>query len=523
MDLFPLLYALVFDTSLSWLRMLVALAISVLLGMFIGIYAAVSPKMERIIIPVLDVLQTLPILAFFPFAIYIIVAGIPGYVGINFAVIALIVTSMLWNIAFGAYEAVKSMPAEYAEMSMVFRMGRVERLRKILVPGSMPKVVDQAMLSWAIGLFYLVTSEVFSTGSAQYAVRHGIGVELINLAYHGTASEYALAIAVFIAFVIATRFLLFGFLEWWVMRRGGRHRQKQRTWHSHFYNTAHLRFPKAITKEVGTEFNRIMRAVSPGAASAAVAAPAIRNRNAHRLVIFFFAAACVAAVLIAFPTVANDERIVIVSLAYTLGRVWLAFAAVLLVSVPLGAYVVFISKTASRYITAFQILASVPATVLLPVIVMALKGQSYSGELVAFSIFFLSGIWYMLFSIVSTRSAISDEIGEVRKVFNVKGWNAFSKIYVLAILPGAITGGITAIAAEWNASIVAERFTSTAVGSGAVLTTVGTGLGKLLDVALANGQTWLMLLGLINLTIVIIVIDRLLWRRLYNRIESVYR
>ena len=523
MDLFVLLYALVFDTSLSWLRMLAALAISILLGLFIGIYAAVSPKMERIIIPVLDVLQTLPILAFFPFAIYIIVAGIPGYVGINVAVIALIVTSMLWNIAFGAYEAVKSMPAEYAEMSRVFRMGRIERLKKILVPGSMPKVVDQAMLSWAIGLFYLVTSEVFSTGSAQYAVRHGIGVELINLAYHGTAPEYALAIAVFIAFVIATRFLLFGFLEWWVMRRGGRHRQKQRTWRSHFYGAARLKVTKSITKGVGAEVNRIVRAISPGSATAAAAVPEIKNRRAYKLAALVFAAAFVAAVLVLFPAVANDERIVIVSLAYTLGRVWLAFAAVLLVSVPLGVYVVFISKTASRYITAFQILASIPATVLLPVIVMALRGQSYSGELVAFLIFFLSGVWYMLFSIVSTRSSIGSEVSEVRRVFNVKGWNAFSKIYVLAILPGAITGGITAIAAEWNASIVAERFTSTAVGNGTVLTTVGTGLGKLLDVALANGQTWLMLLGLINLTVVIIVIDRLLWRRLYNRIESVYR
>jgi NitT/TauT family transport system permease protein len=154
---------------------------------------------------------------------------------------------------------------------------------------------------------------------------------------------------------------------------------------------------------------------------------------------------------------------------------------------------------------------------------MALRSQSQSGELVAFSIFFLSGIWYMLFGIVSTRSSISQEVGEVRRLFNVRGWNAFSKVYVLAVLPGAVTGGITAIAAEWNASIVAERFTSTAVGSGAILTTVGTGLGKLLDVALANGQIWIMLLGLINLTIVIIVIDRLLWRRLYNRIESVYR
>src|ERR1700733_3516839 len=99
---------LLFDTSVSWLRMLVALSLSIVIGLFVGILASRSETAEQIIIPILDIFQTLPILAFFPVVIYVVVATLPGYIGINAAVIFLIVTSMIWNIAFGVYEAIKA-------------------------------------------------------------------------------------------------------------------------------------------------------------------------------------------------------------------------------------------------------------------------------------------------------------------------------------------------------------------------------------------------------------------------------
>jgi NitT/TauT family transport system permease protein len=111
----------------------------------------------------------------------------------------------------------------------------------------------------------------------------------------------------------------------------------------------------------------------------------------------------------------------------------------------------------------------------------------------------------------------------VREAFGVRGGRAWRFVYLGAIMPGLITGTITAIAAEWNASIVAEYFTTSGVGAGTAVVSVGNGLGKLLDLALSSGNLQLMALGLINLTIIIIVLNRVVWKRAYNRVMSVYR
>jgi NitT/TauT family transport system permease protein len=223
------------------------------------------------------------------------------------------------------------------------------------------------------------------------------------------------------------------------------------------------------------------------------------------------------------PTYAGYEYTVLISLMATLARVWLAFAVILAVSLPVGIYLIFMSKRSGFYLTLFQIIASIPATILLPLIAISLKNAPLHNELVAFIVFFLSGIWYMVFSIVSNKNTISSTVNEVRNIFGVKGKTAWKDIYIKAILPGLITGGITAVAAEWNASIVAERFTTTAVGNGNVITSVGIGMGKLLDVSLSNGNITLMVLALINLTIVIILLNRFFWKRIYKKVLTPYK
>ena len=182
--------SIIVDTSFSWGRMLIALFLSVVISLFVGIFAATNKTAERIIIPIWDIFQTLPILAFFPFVIFVVVATLPGYIGINAAVIFLIVTSMVWNITFGVYEAVKTIPDEFFEIGRIFNLSPLERLKKILIPASMTKVIEQSALSWSIGLFYLVTSEIFSTGNAAYTVKYGIGVALTNLAFSGNFWYY---------------------------------------------------------------------------------------------------------------------------------------------------------------------------------------------------------------------------------------------------------------------------------------------------------------------------------------------
>ena len=139
-------------------------------------------------------------------------------------------------------------------------------------------------------------------------------------------------------------------------------------------------------------------------------------------------------------------------------------------------------------------------------------------------LFFLSGIWYVIFSILSNASSIQNSVYEVKKIFRIKGWNVFKNVYFKAIIPGLITGSITGIAAEWNASIVAEYFTTSGItGTGSAVTSVVFGIGKFLDTALASGNIGLLLLAILNLVVMILIIDSFVWKRLYKNVAKVYR
>ncbi len=538
-DLIGLIAGLVLDTGVSWLRMFTALFLSVIFSLAIGIYAARRRTAERVILPVLDVLQTLPILAFFPLAIAVFVFILPGFIGINAAVIFLIFTSMTWNIAFAVYEAIKALPNEFIELARLYDMGPVDQLRKIFIPAAMPRVVEQSVLSWSIGLFYLVTSEIFSTGSSNYSVTYGIGVALTRLAASGNFFDYGIGIAIFIAFVIATRFLFFSPLEKYSTRyseSGAQAKQRALT---------RSRLFKALSEE-GVKFRAALGGISitRGAAPSqsakkrahhfiAAQAETVRRHGARYIPKPLIAAiAIVLALLLLYyfsvlsPGIVTDEYLTIISLGATFARVWLSFAIITAVAVPVCVYLVFKTHHAHAYLLTFQIFASIPATILLPVIVASLNGLPQHSEFVAFVVFFLSGIWYIIFSVIASSRTLPQTIFEVKKVFGVSGMRAWKDIYLKALVPGIITGSVTAIAAEWNASIVAEYFTTSGISSGgpttAVLSSVHTGIGLLLDNSLNSGNFTMMILALINLTAMILIINTFVWKRFYRNLAKIY-
>ena len=536
-----LVLMLLVNTSFSWLRLFIALALSVILSLFIGIAAARSKIAEKIILPVLDIFQTLPILAFFPIVIVIILSLVKGSLGINLAVIFLIITSMIWNISFAVYEAVKTLPNEFLELSKIYNMSQIQKISKIYIPAAMPKVMEQSVLSFSIGLFYLVTSEIFSTGNSSYSVKYGIGVELIKFGYSGNMLYYLASIAVLILFIILTRFMVFVPLEKYFnkfnedketatpkivkiykflkkpifkpkLRLTKMHAKKHAT--VLFHATRHsprLTYRKQIVK---TD-KKISFLISPKIIK-------LVSIAVFGLLIVSAMAFVYSAHYNALIQIGNYEYISLISLLYSFIRIWIAFAVILAISIPLTIYLIFLSKNSGKFVTFFQILASIPATILLPLIVLYLKN---SGEAVAFIIFLISGIWYVIFSVLASSKTFNKEISEVQSVFGIKGFNAFKKIYIKAIMPGIITGAVTGIAAEWNASIVAEYFTKSGINGTQVVTQVNIGIGKLLDTALSSGphgNMLLMSIALINLTVMIILINTFLWKKLYKKVADIY-
>src|SRR3989441_2272629 len=167
--------------------MLIALALSILFSLAVGIFAARNKRAESVVIPLLDVFQSIPILGFFPVVILGVVAVIPGQLGVNLAVIFLIFTSMSWNIAFGVYEAVKAIPQDYIDLSNMSNASAISRVLTLYIPSSLSRIAYNSQTSWAVGLFYLVASEIFSLGGQKFHVTHGIGVAIINFL---NAQEY---------------------------------------------------------------------------------------------------------------------------------------------------------------------------------------------------------------------------------------------------------------------------------------------------------------------------------------------
>ena len=513
---------LLVDCIYSWSRMFIALGISVIVSIILGIYIATSRKAEKLLLPVIDIFQTLPILAFFPIVIYVFVGYLPGYIGINAAVIFLIITSMIWNIIFGVYEAIKTIPAEFFEMSEMYGLTSMEKLKTIYLPAAAPRIVQQSILSWSIGLFYLVTSEIFSTGTAQYSVKYGIGAALASAAITSNITYYLTGIAMFVVFVIATRMLFFKPLE---------------DYYSRYYkpqsNVNRYLNWRSIVKLPNRLFTRMQPAPKTNTPSREKTYPkggvyisrtlpskkstdASSKKRAALLLIILIAA--VTLVAYAFPTVIKDEAFVVESISFSFVRIWLVFVVILAISVPVSVYLIFISKNISRYIIAFQIIASIPSTILLPAIISTLRTYPHPAELTAIMVYFISGIWYLIFSAIGASKSMPFRIDEVKKVFGIRGIEAWKKIYIPAIIPGLITGAVTAIAAEWNVSIVAEYFVS-----GNSVTQVGIGIGKLLNLALNSNNLLLMLIGLINLSAMIILINTFLWKRLYRKATIVYR
>ncbi|MGC8729883.1 MAG: ABC transporter permease subunit [Candidatus Micrarchaeia archaeon] len=517
--------------------MFIAYFISLALGISIGIYSATSKTAEKILIPIIDIMQTLPILAFFPFAIMLVVYLLPGDIGINAAIIFLIITSMLWNIIFGAYESVKKIPNEIWELSRLFMLNKLQKIKKILMPAVMPTVVDQSMLSWAIGLFYLVTSEIFSTGTKNYSAKFGIGVELTKLAFStfkGHLIAYLIGIAIFIAFVILTVLLFFMPLEDYINaynKEPGK--TKKILW------IEALRYIYMVAYEFANKLALTINSIKPKSKNyswhskisnkickifiykkSAYTKKTKRSKSLYAIILSCFVLCTILSICgnyINYMEILNDEYIVLINIAASFIRIWGAFILILIAAIPISIYVVFISKDQKRYVVPFLVFASIPATIFLPALISLFVNWSESGNIVAIMVFFFSGIWYIIFSVIASTKTIDKNILEVKKEYGVRGWKAFKYIYIKAIAPGLVTGAVTGIAAEWNASIVAEYFTQSGISGSNIVTEVGYGIGKLLDISLSTGNNFVLLLSLFNLTAMIIIINTFVWKRVYKK------
>ncbi len=506
--------------------MIIALGLSIVFSLIVGILAARNRRAEAVIIPLLDVFQSIPILGFFPIVIFGVIAVIPGVLGVNIAVIILIFTSMSWNIAFGVYEAVKSIPQDYIDLSSMSNSSGWQRITSLYIPASLGRIAANTQTSWAVGLFYLVSSEILTLGTTNISV-NGIGVAAMTFAYGPSANFDAFIYSV-IALIIAVIIWQFIFL-----REFGLWAERYKF----------VEEPRAITKDplmriyswVNHRSISKLFLLAQGRGVTTFTSSLTRFRRGLKyalliLIVTFLAFELPALVsfglntfehLPGLLTVLGDEKLVVVGLAASFLRIWYVFFICVAVAVPLGIVIALNNKAYIASVPVLEVVASIPAPILLPAITALVAN---SGEAVAAIIIFLGMIWYILFNVMGGIRSMPAELWELRKELRVSTASAWRNIYIPAILTSFVTGSITAVGAAWNTLIVAEYFCPSFGSSTCVVpvTSVAFGIGRVIDISTLNYNPLTLTLAILSMTALILVFNLTVWRRVYHFVTKKY-
>ena len=525
----------VVDVSLSFLRMTAAYAASLGFALAYGYYAATHRTGERVMIPILDVLQSVPILGFFPVAIYFFVDLTPAvhWLGPNLASVFLIFTSMAWNMVFGVYESLKTLPAELKEASDAFGLKGGLRFRRVLFPATVNRLVYNSVLSWTGGWFFLVEAEIFTTNTSPLA---GIGSYLSFAASTGNLDKF-LAGVIVLAIVIA----LLDFLLW---RPLGRYAERFR------YDTSPSGEGEVVApvRETGGRFRRAAAYVTRGVRTsvslistplvqlASITVRPVRKPTEFQRSVFYYLALGAILVVVWLMMIAITvsvfriftgpisasvrHQILLLPLAMgaSTARIAVAYLICLAVALPLAILVARGPRASRVGLPIIEVVASFPATALFPVIVFELT--PYIGPEGAAMLMLLTGmIWYLFFNLLAGVRSLAPDLEEAARSFGLGRRQFFRRVLFPGLFPALVTGSITAFGGGWNTLIVAEYLN---VGSVHTLSVLG--IGQQIDIGYAEaGGLPLMVAALFTLVATVLVINELLWKPMYRRAAERFR
>ncbi|MCY0880229.1 MAG: ABC transporter permease subunit [Firmicutes bacterium] len=515
------LAALPEDALWSWLRMAAAYALSLAFSLVYAYEAAHNAKAEKILIPILDILQSIPVLSFLPVVLLAFIGLFPhSRLGVNLASILLIFTGQVWNMVFSLYHGMITVPQDLQEAADNFQMNRWQRFRLLELPHSMVGLVWNSMMSWAGGWFFLMACEMFALGSRQFRLQ-GLGSYLQTAANKGQWGAELAGLGMLVLVIVAMDQLIWRPLLAWAEKF------KVELIEAPPSHSAVLVFWRRLrlVHWLGTAWAHGLEAVDRSVAAAGRAWRRTRGLGIWDVVRWLFTAAMVIALYHAIQEAVRlvaglprgDLAMVGWATLATLGRVLAALAISVIWTVPVGVWIGLDRRWAGRLTPFTQIAASVPATALFPGLVALLLHVSGGLSLAAVILMVLGTQWYILFNVIAGASAIPEDLKEAARLFRLGRRRTWTLLILPAISPYLTTGLITAAGGAWNASIVAEYVSF----QGHVYTTFG--VGALIAESSVNNNDGLLLLSTVTLALTVVVINRFVWRRLYRRAEQRYR
>ncbi len=496
--------------------MLLALALSIVFALLVGIVAARNKRAETVIIPLLDILQSIPILGFFPIVIFGIYSVLPNFIGANLAVIILIFTSMSWNIAFGVYESVKAIPQDYADLLNISNASVWQRARSLYVPASLSRIAYNTQISWAVGLFFLVSSEIIEEGPLQIPGLKGIGIAIMSFAGPPIQIGYLYSIIALIVVVVVWRFVFLREFALWSekYKMMEEPRETKRDPLMRFYSWVNQR---SVSK---------LFLLTQGRGVTGLTSTFHKFRRGIKYAVLIFVAMVLVLVAAAavgassgrpvslppFSQVLSVESSVLYNLGVSFVRVWYVYAICAAIGLPLGIVTSLNMKLYDTVSPILEVISSVPAPALLPAIILIpVIGQS--GEAVAAIIVMLAIIWYIIFNVMAGVRSLPSDLKDLPKEFHASRLSAWRNVYIPGALTAFVTGSITAVGGAWNALIVAEYFTTS---KGTLLTQTGAGIGKMITIATARNDVLTLSLAVLSMTVLVVAFNLLVWRRIYH-------
>jgi NitT/TauT family transport system permease protein len=504
----------------SVVRIGVAYALSLTFALAYGYLAARSKRAEIVLVPLLDILQSIPVLSFLPGVMLTMVALFPhSQLGIELGSIILIFTGQVWNIAFSFYSSLKGIPRELREAAIIYRFGRWQRFVELDLPYSTIGLVWNSMMSVAGGWFFLMACEMFVLGNRDFRLP-GLGSFLQTAASHGNTRAVVWGLAAMVTVIVLLDQLIWRPVIAWADKfkfeqvesaRAATHNLLSLLGRASFV----IRLYRLAVRPV---IDWITVNVAVGARRAAESFAVPKRQSTRHSLLIILAVVILAGVAFAVFHAARelsdlsraDYFTLLRSAGFTLLRVNAALLLGAFWTVPVGVAIGFSPRLARLAQPLAQIAASIPATALFPVILLFLIRFRGGLELAAMLVMLLGTQWYILFNVIAGAMAIPTDLKEASSIFRFGSWDRWRYLILPGIFPYLVTGMVTASGNAWNASIIAEYFHF----QGRIVSTIG--LGSAISSASDAGRFDILLASTLIMASIVVFINRTLWRRLYR-------
>jgi NitT/TauT family transport system permease protein len=503
------------------LRMFTALGFALLFSFVFAAVAAKYRTAEKVLIPLLDVLQSVPILGFQAIAIAPFIALFPGnLLGVECAAIFAIFTSQAWNMAFSLYQSMKTIPPELNEAARVFRLSGWQRFWRLELPFSMPGLLWNMMMSMSGGWFFLVAAEAISVANQDIKLP-GIGAYIAVAIEAENGRAIGWAIGAMLAGILLYDQLFFRPLLAWADKFRFEESQgdtAQKSWLLDWGRRSRL--IRALSDRWWATLRRALGWFSePKAATAIVTndgnAQLWWSRVWDALILAVAVFAACRFVLFVHGEVGWSEAAHVVGLGFiTLARVLLLIAVASAFWVPVAVWIGLRPQYSQKVQAVAQFLAAFPVNLMFPLVVYVLVTYKLSPDIWLSPLMVFGTQWYILFNVVAGASTLPNELRLAADNLGLKGWLKWKRVYLPAVFPSFVTGAITASGGSWNASIVAEYVTW------GKTSLVAAGLGSYIKQMTDAGDFRRIALGIGVMCLFVMLLNRFFWRKLYMLAEA---